>query len=47
MQNDLNDRADLHRMADDGCPNSPTGDTQNHDLSDLWVILGKNDQTNG
>jgi hypothetical protein len=47
MQSDHIDRTDLNRMADDGCPNNPTGDTQTHDLAELWVVLGKNDQTTG
>ena len=33
---DRPDRADLYRMADDGCPNS-TGDTHLHDLAQLWA----------
>jgi hypothetical protein len=52
MQNDTvdridrterNDRTDLCRMADDGCPHA-TGDTKPHDLAELWVALGKDDQ---
>ncbi|MBP3955577.1 hypothetical protein J8F10_09815 [Gemmata sp. G18] len=42
MQNDLTDRSDLCRLADDGCPHA-TGDTRSHDLSELWAVLGKDD----
>ena len=42
MPNDAADRADLSRLADDGCPNA-TGDTHPHDLAQLWATheLGK------
>ena len=41
MSNDATDRpdrADLSRMADDGCPNA-TGDTHLHDLKQLRAEL--------
>jgi hypothetical protein len=41
MQNDIADRGDLSRLADDGCPN--TGDTQTHDLSRLLAALGNDE----
>ena len=44
MQNDTTDRADMSRMADDGCPNA---DTKVHDLSALLAALGKDDATGG
>ncbi len=47
MQNDHIDRKDLHRMADDGCPNGLSGDSQTHDLAEFWTILGNNDNSDG
>ena len=47
MQNDHIDRTDLHRMADDGCPNGPSGESTTHDLSEFWARLGNNDQVDG
>jgi hypothetical protein len=47
MQNDHMERLDLHRMADDGCPNTATTDSLNHDVTDFWAILGNNDQAGG
>ncbi|AMV26339.1 hypothetical protein VT84_18220 [Gemmata sp. SH-PL17] len=44
MQADSIDRNDLYRLADDGCPHSPTSDTSAHDLSALWIALGKDDR---
>ena len=43
MQNDLIDRADLFRLADDGCPHAPDRDTGTHDLAELWSATGKDD----
>jgi hypothetical protein len=43
MQSDQIERIELHRMVDDGCPNTPSGDTQVHDLTDFMVVLGNND----
>ena len=34
MQNEASDRAELQRMADDGCPNT-SGDTRTYDLSEV------------
>ena len=42
MQNDNLDRADLCRLADDGCPHA--GDTKSHDLAELWDGAGKDDR---
>ena len=39
MPNDMLERFELHRMADDGCPNGPSGDTLTHDLAELWARL--------
>ncbi|MBY0455831.1 MAG: hypothetical protein K2V38_00685 [Gemmataceae bacterium] len=41
MQNDSPDRIDLCRLADDGCPHGPTGDTGSHELPALWALLGQ------
>jgi hypothetical protein len=38
------DRADLCRLADDGCPHA---DTRAYDLTELWSGLGKDDQASG
>jgi hypothetical protein len=43
MQNDNLDRADLSRLADDGCPHAADRDTGTHDLTTLWLALGKDD----
>ena len=44
---DRPDRADLSRLADDGCPNA-TGDTHLHDLAQLRARLdGRKAQDNG
>jgi hypothetical protein len=43
MQNDIIDRSDLYRLADDGCPNVPDRDTGTQDLSELWADPGKDD----
>ena len=47
MQSEHIDRTDLCRMADDGCPNISTGDSQTHDLSEFWLRLGKKGETAG
>lgn len=41
---DRTDGDDLCRLADDGCPHA---DTKTHDLSELWSLPGKDDQTSG
>ena len=44
MQNDHIDRHDLYRMADDGCPNGPSGDSQSYDLAEFWAKLSNIDK---
>ena len=36
-KSDATVRDEVLQMADDGCPNGPTGDTQMHDLSAIWA----------
>lgn len=47
MQNDHIDRVDLHRMADDGCPNVPDRDTHSFEINTRWDALGNDDQGAG
>ena len=44
MYSDQMDRADLHRLADDGCPHVAAWEPRDTDLSQGTIVTGKDDR---
>ena len=44
MQNDLIDRTDLSRLADDGCPHAADQPGAPYDPAEVGAVFGKDDR---